>query len=147
MVNWCYILTHTLFTIAAKVSVVQKLTDAHHCRHAYQVEVLQQFNLSSFQPDSSSQPTFSPAMQRHIIVETSTFTCSECPVLVVGRTYLIAGQYRHHADNSSTVWELPNGKKNSLVSEWKGMNGQSYNTKLHNWIAAANQHRLQKKNK
>lgn len=42
------------------------------------------------------------------------------------------------------MWELPNGKKQSLVSEWKDSSGQDYDKKLRNWIAYANLHKLQK---
>ena len=127
----------------AKVTVQNKLESAHNCKHAYQVEVVQQFNLSSYQ-SSSAQMTLAPIMQRRSIVQTSAYNCNECPTLNTDTTYLIAGQY-HIEDDESTVWELPNGKKLSLVSEWKGKNGQNYDTKLEGWIEDANQYRLQRK--
>ena len=125
--------------IVAKVLVQHKLADASHCKHAYQVEVLQQFNLSS---PNKHGVTYAPAMSHHSIIHTSPYKCDACPNLITGSRYLIAGQY-HVGDDGITMWELPNGRSQSLVSEWKGELGEKYNKKLSGWIANANEHRLQ----
>ena len=103
--------------------------------------MIQQFNLSSRQPDAG-ELTLAPAMTNHIIVHTSPFSCDECPILVINATYLIAGRY-HSGEDGTTMWDLPNGKSQSMVSEWKGENGKKYDNKLQGWIAAANEYRLQ----
>lgn len=124
---------------AAKVLILQKLANASHCKHAYQVEVTQQFNLSS---PSKQGVVHSPTMPHHTIIHASPHKCDACPDLTVGSTYLIAGQY-HIGDDGMVVWELPNSKSQSLASAWKGKDGRNYDKKLFRWIAAANEHRLQ----
>ena len=134
--------TYHLVYTAAKVQVVQKLVNASHCKHAYQVEVIQQFNLSSYQPNKN-QLTKAPAMPHtNCIIHISPHKCNTCPTLIAGSTYLIAGQY-HVGDDRTVMWELPNAKSQSLVSEWKGKAGENYNKKLLGWIDDANAHRLQ----
>ena len=124
---------------AAKVLVLQKLANASHCKHAYQVEVIQQFNLSS---PNKHGVMYAPPMSHHTIVHASPHKCDACPDLTVGSIYLIAGQY-HIGDDGTVIWELPNGKSQSLASAWKGKAGGNYDKKLSGWIAAANEHRLQ----
>ena len=130
-----------LHTIVAKVMVLHKLENPSHCKHAYQVEVMEQFNISSRQLNSN-QPHHGPAMQNRYIIHTSPSNCPECPTLITGSTYLIAGQ-RHTAKDGATIWELPNGRMQSLVSKW---NDEDYDKKLHKWITRANQYssKLQK---
>ena len=119
--------------------VQHKLASASHCKHAYQVEVLQQFNLSS---PNKHGVAHAPAMSQHTIIHTSPYKCDACPNLIAGSTYLIAGQY-HIGDDGITMWELPNNRSKSLVSVWKGKNGANYDKKLSGWIDDANEHRLQ----
>ena len=124
---------------AAKVLVLQKLANASHCKHAYQVEVIQQFNLSS---PGKHGATYAPPMPHHTILHANLHKCGICPDLTVGSMYLIGGQY--HVDGDGTVtWELPNGKSKALASAWKGKVGDNYDKKLSGWITNANEHRLQ----
>ena len=120
--------------------VSHKLTHGSHCKHAYQVDVVQQYNLSSWQ-DSTKQLAYAPAMQTHTIIHTSPLHCDACPTLVDGATYLIAGQY-YTSEDGTIIWELPNGRSKTLVSEWTGKIGRNYNKKLEGWIADANRERL-----
>ena len=124
---------------AAKVLILQKLPNPSHCKHAYQVEVLQQFNLSS---PTKHGATYAPPMPHHSIIHTSPAKCNACPNFIVGSTYLIAGQY-HTGDDGIVIWELPNKRSQSLASAWKGRIGENYDKKLAGWIADANEHRLQ----
>ena len=86
-----------------------------------------------------------PTMQNRCIIHTSPLNCAECPTLITGSTYLIGGQH-HTAKDGATIWELPNGRMRSLVSEWKDANGEDYDKKLQAWITRANQYssKLQK---
>lgn len=126
---------NVLYTIVAKVLVLHKLDNPSHCKHAYQVEVVEQFNISS-RPLNSKQPHHGPAMQNHCIIHTSPSNCPECPTLTTGSTYLIGGQC-HTAKDGAMIWELPNGRMQSLVSEWKDVNGEDYDKKLQKWITRA----------
>ena len=129
--------TNNLNLIVVKAMVLHKIENPSHCKHAYQVEVIQQFNISSHQ-HNLKQLYHGPAMQNHHIIHTSPLNCAECPTLTTGSTYLIAGQHQITEDGA-TIWELPNGRMQSLVSEWKDNKGEDYDRKLQKWITHANQ--------
>ena len=98
--------------------------------------MIQQFNLTSLK---ERQLTYAPAMTQYSIIDTNSYECNACPDLIDGFSYLIAGQYNVGA-NGIVMWELPNARSESLVSEWKGKNGENYDKKLSSWIADANEH-------
>ena len=138
--NYCMAMHNNVHThAAAKVLILQKLPNPSHCKHAYQVEVLQQFNLSS---PTKHGATYAPLMPHHSIIHTSPYNCNACPNFTVGCSYLIAGQY-HTGDDGMVIWELPNKRSQSLASAWKGRIGENYDKKLAGWIADANEHKLQ----
>ena len=122
---------------AAKVLVLSKLENGHNCKHAYRVEVQEQFNLLSHDP-STNQLVEAPQLQNISIIHTTLSNCEECPLLTTGSTYLIAGQYRTSEDGTTTEWELPNSKSKSLASKWEGETGNRYSEKIQEWIDSAN---------
>ena len=122
--------------------MVSKLESNNSCKHAYSVYVEKQFNLLSRQPNTD-ELTEAPLMQNQSIIHTSPANCEECPVLTVGSTYLIAGQYHTRENGTHTVWELPNSKTQSIASKWEGEKGDDYDSKLQEWIDDANDARQQ----
>ena len=71
-----------------------------------------------------------------ITIFTNPQHCSECPIVDVGKTYLIAGSYSR-ADDGGIIWSLEGTQHGSLVSEWE----ERYSTNLTNWIDTTNSRR------
>ena len=132
--------THIHTPLAAKVLVISKLENGRNCKHAYSVEVQEQFNLLSHDPNTN-QLVEAPPLQNNSIIHTSPSNCEECPLFTIGSTYLIAGQYRTTKNGTTTEWELPNSKAQSLASKWDGEAGDKYSEKLQEWIDSANEAR------
>lgn len=130
------VLLCTCTCTAAKVTVARRLQSSHICKHAYSVDIEEQYNLLSHNPNTNKL-TEAPVLLNGSIIQTSSpLNCEECPILTIGSTYLIAGQYRN--EDGTTVWELPNSKALSLASKWEGKTGDKYNERLREWIAQAN---------
>lgn len=125
------------------MTVENQIKNGLRCKHAYNVSVEEQFNLLSRHQSNSSELTEAPTLLNHTIIHTSPANCEgldlECPVLIPGSTYLIAGQYDIREDGAVT-WELPNSRTKSLALKWVA---NDYNEKIQEWIDAANSARRQ----
>lgn len=115
------------FCYAAKVTVTSRSTP--NCKYTYTLQVNEQFDLLT--PYNQSHATKAPSMGDSIQIVTgpSHESCTECPKLVEGKTYLIAGSYSKAADGSVS-WMLDGSNDNSLVSAWSS----KYSRKLAGWI-------------
>ena len=104
-----------------------------NCKHAYTLEVEDQFDLLT--PYNQTHATKAPAMGESLEILTGPESCTQCPKLEVGKTYLIAGSYSKAADGSVS-WMLDSSNDQSLVSEWSN----KYTRKLNGWIESTNAH-------
>lgn len=101
------------------------------CKHAYSVEVLEQYGLET--PFNTTHSTKAPAMGDTALILTNPEHCDECPKLVEGETYLIGGSYRKGSDGSVT-WLLEETGDQALVSNWV----TRYGRKINGWISSSN---------
>ena len=115
---------------AARVTV--KSQGVQGCRHAYTVEVKEQYGLKT--PFNGTHLTEAPSMGDSAVILTTPSHCTQpCPKLEVSKTYLISGPYSR-APDGSIQWELGDSKPKALMSEWIG----KYDTKIDSFISGGN---------
>ena len=117
---------------AARVTV--KSREEQGCRHAYTVEVKDQYNLKT--PFDRTHSTKAPSMGDSAVILGGPSHCDSCPKLEVSKTYLISGPYSR-APDGSVQWELGDSKSKALVSEWKA----KYDTRIDSFITDGNEAR------
>ena len=127
--------TSTLHTCtAARVTVVSSSDE--DCNHEYAVIVKEQFDLKT--PYNATHATSAPALaiDEQITVIGNPSYCYKCPVLTVGKEYIIAGSYSRSEDGT-VMWHLEGHRNKALASVWV----DKYDRKMSKWVQVGNNNR------